>query len=330
MPADRPPFGWHAMWTQWTAHPGWLLAGLVLLVGYLLLARTAAGRGRPVHPARIGCWVFGVALLELTLASAIDVYAMDAFYIHMIEHLLLIMCVPIFLVLGRPLGLVADALPERPRATWLAGLRSWPVSVLLHPLSGLVIYGTVIVATHLTGFMDQMVMHPWLMTFEQVLYVVAGCCLLIPMIGEEPIRWDPPYLFRFLLMLMSMVPDTVVGIVLMQSETNPFPTFMSLRPDWAPRPVFDLQIGGGLMWAGGDGVMMAIGFGLVVALISGESRRAHVIGPWLESVRRSTLSEHVAGSGAAPATGEDFDPDGEESLAAYNRMLGELDKHGQG
>ena len=67
-------------------------------------------------------------------------------------------------------------------------LRSWPVTMLTRPAAGLLLYAATIIATHLTGFMDQMAQHAWLMTGEQVLYVVAGYLFLLPLLGEEPIR----------------------------------------------------------------------------------------------------------------------------------------------
>lgn len=328
MPTPLPPFGWHALATNWSFHLWWVLAGVVLLAVYLWAVVEAHRRGHRVHPARIGCWVFGVLLLEATLASAIDAYAMAAFWVHMIEHLILIMCVPAFLVLGHPLGVLAEALPETGRRRWLAALRSWPVSVLVHPVIGLAVYSIVIVYTHLTDFMDDMSRHSWLMPTEQVVYVLAGCLLLISLIGDEPIRWRLPYLFRIGMLLVAMTPDTVVGIVLMQSDTNPFPIYMGMRPDWASSAISDLQTGGALMWVGGDGLMMCYGIGVMVAMISSAGRREQVLGPWLESVRRNTLAEHVAESGAEPQDAEDLDPDSEESLAAYNRMLERLNRQG--
>ncbi len=329
MPA-LPPFDWHVLATHWTLHPGWVIAGVVLLLGYLYAVHRARTRGAHVHWARIGCWVAGVVLLELTLASAIDTYAMSAFWIHMIEHLILIMVVPALLVCGGPLAVVAGALPERGRSRLVAALRSRPVAVVTHPLVGMVLYGAVIVATHLTSFMDQMAMHPWLMTFEQVLYLVSGWLMLLTLVGHEPIRWRVPYLFRIGLLMIGMVPDTIVGIVLMQADKDPFPVFMAMHPAWAPPPLRDVQIGGALMWVGGDGLMMCFAVGVVVAMISAPGRQAQVIGPWLESVRRHTLTDRLSESGAqAGAEASDaVDPDSEEARAAYNRMLERLNRGG--
>lgn len=317
-----PPLTWHTFATTWDLHPGWVLAGLLLLAGYLAAAGAARRRGRPVPAWRVAAFLGGTLLLEATIASAVEAYAMDVFWMHMVLHLTLIMVVPALLVLGNPLRTAVDALPAARRDTALAALRSWPASVLSHPLVGLAVYALVIVGTHLTGFMDAMAMSPALMTAEQVVYVVAGVWLLMPLVGDEPIRWQLPYLVRIGLLLVAMVPDTVVGIVLLQTERSLFPMMMGMRPGWAPPPVDDQQTAGALMWAAGDGLMMVLALGVLVALLASRDSARRSFGPWLESARRQALIEHV-GSGGEQLSA-DVDPDGEEALAAYNRMLQRL------
>lgn len=325
MPGMLPPFGWGSLLQYWHLATGWTVFAAVLLVGYLALILRARSRGeRAVHPVRVGSFVLGLVLLVATVSSAIDSYAMAVFWVHMVEHLLLIMVVPALLVLGHPLTVVRAAVPEQQRHRVDAVLRSAPVAVLTHPATGMLTYAVVIIGTHLTGFMDQMVLHPWLMPVEQVLYVASGWLMLLTLIGDEPIRWHLPYLMRFGLTLVGMTPDTVVGLVLMQTNHDPFPLMFARHPSWAPAPLHDLAIGGGLMWVVGDGLMMCYGVGLIVALAAGKHTRDHVIGPWLENVRRQTLVDHVAASGDTEGYAGDNVDDDDDALAAYNRMLARL------
>jgi len=305
--SDLAELTWPRFFSTWQLQPGWLAAAMVLLGCYL-----AAAPASSVRVWRMVAFAAGVVLMWVCVASAIGTYAMSLFWMHMVLHLMLIMVVPALLVLGHPLTVLAEA---RPRARRV--LRSWPVTVLTHQLTGLALYTVVIIGTHLTGFMDQMAQHGWLMTAEQVLYVVTGYLFLLPILGEEPIRPSPPYLLRLGLLMAAMVPDTIVGIVLLQTDRVPFPVMMSMHPSWAPEPLADVHAAGGLMWAVGDGLMMAIGVGLMISVITSPGRRARLLGGWLEDVRRSTLAEHAD----VPAID---DPDGEEARAAYNRMLARL------
>lgn len=327
--SDLPPLGWSEFFGTWSLQPGWLVA--VVLLGSLYVAgRAMAGPASTVPRWRTASFLGGLALLWVVVASAIGGYAMSLAWMHMVLHLALIMVVPTLLVLGHPLTVLVEAFREPRQTTVRKVLRSAPFALLLSPALGIAVYTVVIIGTHLTDFMDQMAMSQTLMTGEQVVYVVAGWLFLLPLIGEEPIRSDLPYLSRIALLVVGMVPDTIVGIVMLQTEHDLFPMYTSMRPEWALDPVRDIQTAGGLMWAGGDGGMMFIAVGLVIAVVTSPARRARMTGGFLESVRRQTLVAHVSDSGAeAPhaAEGQDLDPDGDEALAAYNRMLAELSKH---
>lgn len=332
MPSMLPPLTGHALLHTWGWRPVWDALILLALVAYLAGVVLGRRRGaRAVSPARALSFVVGLAVLFVTLNSAVDVYAMAVFWDHMIEHLLLIMVVPALLVLGHPIEVTRTALPASARAHLDRVLHSLPVRVATNPLVALLLYTVVIVGTHLTSFMDQMAMHGWLMNAEQVLYLGAGYLAMLPLLGTEPSLPNLPYLFRIAAMLFAMTPDTVVGIVLMQTQKNVFPVMHAAHPAWAPSAVKDQQIGGALMWAAGDGLMMLFAVAIVVALIANPTRGT-VLGSWLEAVRRGNLAAHVASQ--VPDTTAfthqtDVDSD-DQVLAAYNQMLQRLQGQEQG
>jgi cytochrome c oxidase assembly factor CtaG len=271
--------------------------------------------------------VLGVVVTWVCLASAIGVYSMALFWMHMVLHLTLITVAPAFLVVGHPLTVLTESLPPVRREGFLRVLRSRPVGMLTHPLTGLAAYAATIVGTHLTGFMDQMARHSGLMVGEQVLYVAVGYLYLLPLLGEEPIRQDLSYGARMILLVAGMIPDTIVGIVLLQTDANPFRTFAGMRPAWTPNALDDLQTAGGLMWAEGDGLMMTLAVAVMIAAITTEKRRERLVGPWLQGVRRTTLAGHGHGNGDEEGSlAADVDPDSDEALEAYNRMLAGLDR----
>lgn len=311
-----PPLSWSSFLSTWHLAPGWLAIALLLLGGYTA-ARHRAGARSTVRWWRVCSFAVGCVLMWACIASGVGAYAMAVFWMHMVLHLLLIMVVPALLVLGHPITVVLEALPDDRQARARAVVRSWPATVVTHQLTGLLLYGAVIIGTHLTGFMDEMTLHPWLMTAEQVLYVVTGYLFLLPLLGEEPTHPDPAYLIRFVLLMIAMVPDTLVGIVLLQTDKDLFPVMMASHPGWAPAAVSDIHDAGGLMWVGGDGLMMAMAVGLMIGVATSPTRRDRMTGPWLDAARRSTLA-------ARTGLTDDVDPDGDDALAAYNRMLERL------
>jgi len=321
MGADLSPLTWSTFFSTWRVSAGWTEAAVLLLVAYLAGHR-AAPAGSSVRPWRVGCWIAGVVLMWVGVCSAIGAYAMSVFWMHMVLHLMLIMVVPALLVLGHPLTVLLETFQGPARERVQRALHSWPVTVLSHPAFGLAAYAATIIATHLTGFMDYMAEHSWAMTAELVLYVAAGYLFLLPILGEEPTRRSPSYLMRLALLVVGMIPDTIVGIVLLQTSSDPFPRMSALHPDWAPDPLRDVNTAGALMWAAGDGLMMAIAVGLMVSVITSPTKRLRMTGAWLEGVRRSQLMEH-GGEGAEAIT----DADSDEALDAYNRMLARLREH---
>jgi len=181
----------------------------------------------------------------------------------------------------------------------------------------------VVFYTHLTPFMDRMADNPHLMVAEQLAYICAGWLMLLPLIGEEPIRWQTPYLLRLALLIVAMIPDTFVGIILLQTQKDPFPMYMGMRPPWATSALHDLDIGGSLMWSLGDGLMMLLCVGIVVSLISGQTSD-RILGPWLESVRTNTFNEHIERTGGHVDGERGATIDDDDALAAYNDMLQRL------
>jgi cytochrome c oxidase assembly factor CtaG len=314
------PLSWSAFFGTWQLQPGWLVVCAVLMGAYLV--GTLGATPRSTVPAwRVASFCVGCVLLWATVASAVGAYAMSLFWMHMVLHLTLIMVVPALLVLGHPLTVLAGAGSPRSQQRTRRILRSRPLTVITHPVSGLLVYSVTIIGTHLTGFMDQMALHSWLMTGEQVLYVVAGYLLLLPLLGEEPIRPAPSYLVRLIVLVAAMIPDTVVGIVLLQAGHDPFPVMMGMHPGWALPALADIQTGGGLMWAAGDGLMMFFFVGLMISVITSPSRREQLTGSWLEGVRSTTMEDRTRGPEDAARPDDPFVADSDQALDAYNRML---------
>ena len=324
------PFTWTVLLTTWQRNPVWdvlMVAALTSYITGLVVAQRRRTGGLPWY--RVVSFVLGIVVLAVSLNSAIETYSHVLFSVHMVQHLLLIMVVPALIVVGSPLTLLVQVTQGRTQERIRAALLSTPVSFVTHPLVGLMIYGTIIVSTHLTSFMEQMMLHPWLHQAEHVLYLGAGYLFLLPLLGNEPIRWRPPYLVRLVVLFIAMAPETIVGIVLLQANHELFPAYAAMHRTWGPTPLHDLNRGGGIMWAFGDGLMMAFIVAVTLAYITHAADNA-TAGRWLEGVRRSTLTRNLDAMGQhADLVDADLDED-DAALAAYNRMLGRLSEQDAG
>jgi putative copper resistance protein D len=322
-----PPLTSTTGFADWAWSPIADVLMVVALVGYLGAVRRVRRNGERWPIRRIVLFVAGIAVLAITLDSSIAHYSALLFWMHMIEHLLLIMVVPALLVLGHPLQLISLTGPRGERIV-AAVCRNPVVVVLTHPVIGFALYVAVLVGTHLTGFMQGMAVHGWLHPVEDLLYVVAGYLFLQPLLAHEPIRWNPPYPARMGLLLFSMVVDAFIGIILMISDYEPFPAMAAMRSGWGPSALSDLHTGGAIMWVGGDGLMMIAAIVLAGQWIS-DTEHQNDLGNFLESARRTALAGLTATDAPWDAADASVDvDDDDEVLRAYNLMLKKLDQQG--
>lgn len=326
MTGGLPPLTWATALGTWRL---WLGTDLVLVVVALLYVRrahrTLRRRGESWPVARTASFLGALVVLGLTLQSSLDAYGHELFWVHMIEHLLLIMVVPVLLILGQPVRLACSG-EDGPALRTTAALRSRTVSGLTFPVVGLALYAVVLVGTHLSGFMQLMLTHMWLHDLEIGLYLAGGYLYFLPLLAHEPIRRALSYPLRVFLLFMGMTADTVIGVMLMMTAREPFPAYAAQGRTWGPGLLGDIHTGGGIMWVVGDGLMFAV-LVLVVAQWMRDTERQNDTGRWLESARRSSLA-NLGVEAVSQDTEADIDDD-EAALAAYNRMLAKLNRADQ-
>ena len=335
--SELPPFSWTEAITLWQFAPV-VTAAVALFAGLYLWGVVRVARRHPARPwplGRTAAFLGGLLVVVLATESGIGTYDDTLFWVHMIQHLMLIMIAPPLLVVGQPVTLLMHA-SRNPLHTWVKRIvRSGPVAWLTFPAFGVVAYAATIVGTHLTGFMNLVEAHPLVHDGEHVLYLVVGYLYFLPLIGREPIRWKVSYPMRLFLLFIVMPVDAFTGVVLGSASTDPF---APMEPrSWGPSALDDVHMGGAVMWIGGAGIMFVM---IMVTFFawSRETRPSGGMG-WLESARRATLAEHIgtgAGSAGAPVAVRDGSVDDDEHLAAYNAYLarlngpGDSDTAGQG
>jgi cytochrome c oxidase assembly factor CtaG len=313
-----PPFGWHAVLTQWQAAPV-VTASVVVLAALYLWGVVRVRREHPARPWprwRTGIFLAGLAVTVISLQSGIGTYDDVLFWDHMVQHLLLIMVVPPLLIFGQPLTLLLHA-SRNPLHTWVKRiLRSRVASFLTWPVFGFAAYAAAIVALHLTAAANVIARNDVAHEAEHVLFLVVGYLFFLPIIGSEPIKWRLSYPTKLILLFLIMPVDTFTGLVLGYGNRGTPGLPVGPRPSWAGTATGDLHAGGAAMWVGGDGLMFLMMM-IVFLMWSTDTRTETRTRGWLESARRATVAPGVA------ATDADIDND-DEQLAAYNEYLTRL------
>jgi putative membrane protein len=317
---------WQTVLTAWhfsAATDVFTVLAVLASVGYLRLAlrrRRHAGRWSRV---RLLCWLLGVVLLVISVNGPVAVYGEVLFWVHMMQHLLLIMIVPMLLIWALPLRLVDTEAGPRVRGWFARAQRARLTRWVSAPLFGLALYTAVVVLTHLTGFQQVSATHGGVRALELALYLVSGWLLFVTLIGTELIPWSLPYLLRFVVLAVAMGADTLTGVVLMLSSRPLAPVYATMHPGWGPDLLRDQEIAGAIMWFGGDLLMMVL---MIVVAVqwgrAGSDRQG--LGSWLEGARRRAV---LSSDGDGDSDSElDMDDD-QRALDAYNATLAAL--HGR-
>lgn len=315
---------------SWRPHLWLELAVVVVTVGYLGLVRRHARAGLGGRsPRRIGSWLLAMVLLVVAVDGPVGVYADVLFWVHMAQHLLLIMVVPVLLLWAQPLRLLDSVAPTRLHRVLQSRLARW----LASPVFGLAFYTAVVVLTHLTGFQQASATHPAIRAFELTLFLVAGWLFFLPLVGAERVPWRPPFLLRFVLLALAMGADTLTGVVLMLTRQPLAPAYAATHPGWGPAALADQQAAGAIMWFGGDLLMMLLM--IMVAVQWGRAgSEGQGLGGWLETARSRAVLGGEFGAGTEAGTesgmvsGADLDED-QRALDSYNAMLAALHNRGR-
>src|SRR5258708_38998124 len=101
---------------NWSFDPFLIVAVLVAAwheAGLWQLARRPRPQRSRQRRLRSACFYAGLAVLLLAIESPLDYWADDYFFVHMIQHLLLMFAAPTMIVAGAPWQPLLAALPAR-------------------------------------------------------------------------------------------------------------------------------------------------------------------------------------------------------------------------
>jgi cytochrome c oxidase assembly factor CtaG/putative copper export protein len=274
------------------------------LVGVWRLRRA----GHPWPWSRTISWVVGMLVLAGVTNLGVARYAYVLFSVHMAQHMVLSMVVPVLLVGGAPVTLALRAL-RRPADPNVRGAREWlllilhsrPMRVLTHPLVALGIYVASLYGLYLSGLFGTLMRYHLGHLAMLTHFVLAGYLLFWALIGIDPGRRKLPPPLLVLVHFFAMTFHAFFGVILLQSTTVIAPDwYTSVHPPWAPSLLADQHLGAGIAWAFGE-IPAAVVFGILVMR-------------WIKADEREQARLDRAAD-RAQATGED------DELARYNAFL---------
>ena len=190
---------------------------LSALAAYVLAASRPSPRGRRWPRRRTASFAIAIGLMMLVLQSGLAAYD-ERTWVHVVQHLVLMMVVPPLLAYSSPMTLLLRTLPSRrrrhvTRTLGSGGVRAavdssftrWSLPVEYHGTMALFF---------LTGWQAFSDRHPALHELTHAYFMTCGLVFWWPLVGADPARWRPSYRAKLFLVAVGVPVDAALGLVL--------------------------------------------------------------------------------------------------------------------
>ncbi|HEX5771461.1 MAG TPA: cytochrome c oxidase assembly protein [Nocardioidaceae bacterium] len=252
--SDLPRFTLSAVFSEWGIDP-FLFVVTVWVTGlYLFGVWVLRQRGDSWPVGRtISFVVLGMGSFYFATSSGLAAYDTVLLSVHMVQHMVLSMAVPLFLALGAPVTLALRTLPARPRGWLLAVLHSRVAKVLSFAPLTFLLFVVSPWALYFTGWYDASLRSTYVHEMMHIHLVLVGTLFFWPLVGVDPVPGRVGYPFRMILVFLTLPFHAFLGITIMdQQEIIGEEWYAALPMAWLPDPADDQHLAGGILWGSGD------------------------------------------------------------------------------
>jgi putative membrane protein len=249
---------------HWSFDPFLVIAAVVVVVHELGLRRLAArSHPRRTRRRRRRSFVFysGLGVVLAAVDSPIYYWSFRYFYIHMIEHILVMFFAPVLVAVGAPWVPLLNALPDGVRrklgraltlghgAAPLRRLWRW-VSA---PWTALVLFNAAMVAWHVPAALDlaerNRFVHTWCML---PCFLFTGLLFWLQIVPSRPFHRRASAAWQMGAIISSNVVMFILAMALSILTNHSWYTAYAHVPGVSLSPFADQQIGAAILWVCGD------------------------------------------------------------------------------
>jgi putative membrane protein len=247
----RPGEPW---WTAWNDDPV-IVLNLVLLSwlyarGVARMRRAGAAHG--VSGRQVAAFTGAVVALFVALVSPLDPLSDELSWVHMVQHMVLMMIAAPLFVLGSP-GVVLLSGSPRPwrqsLARWRRRIDGWhsPWYLLWQPLLMWSLYAVTLWIWHLPDLYQAALRHPLVHDIQHLTFFVAACLfwrVLLDPLGRLRLSRGIGVLYLFTTSLHA----SALGVFMTLSPRPWYADYEATTPLWGLTTLEDQQLAGTIMW----------------------------------------------------------------------------------
>jgi cytochrome c oxidase assembly factor CtaG len=315
--------------TSWHVDP-WTLAAVVVAAGLYLAGVRRVRRGGGSWQASSTVWfcVFGLGFAIIATMSSVGVYTPVLFYMRSVQTILLLLVVPLFVAMGRPLSLIIATVPGvGPRLdaaikSKIVRLATFPaITTFVLVITPFLIYFTPWYAAGFRSVLVAQVTHLALLT--------PGFVFFWTLLRVDPVPKAYPYVVALWITAAEVLGDAILGLaVIADTSLLAGSYYHALARPWGPSLATTQVLGGGVLWIFGDIVGLPFLAAQLIQMIREDEADAKVIDAELDAQEAAAMAI-AGGSGAAttPAAGDASPvPAGEAALPVTQRPWWETDQ----
>ena len=228
---------------------------VVLLAGGLYLAgmRRARRAGEPWPPLRaVAFYLGGLGVLVIATMSFLGVYQGVLFYIRSVQTILLLLVVPLFTALGRPLTLITAAAPRAGRRLD-AAVHSRIARTLTFPAIPTLVIVLVPFVLYFSPWYAASMRSDTVRELTYLALLAPGFVFFWMFLRVDPVPRAYPYLVGLWVSAGEVVGDAVLGLAVLADQSLIAGAYYhALGRPWGPSLSSDQVIGGGALWVLGD------------------------------------------------------------------------------
>jgi cytochrome c oxidase assembly factor CtaG len=241
-------------WRGWSIEPP---LAYVAVAGLLYWLGGRRWHREQQSPLRTAAFVGGLVTIVLALDSPIDGYADQLFWVHMVQHVLLLTVAPPLIILGRPWPRMWRALPIRARtkvgrAVARSSLAA-PLRALARPLPAWLLFDATVLAWHLPAAYNATLTSNAIHQLEHAMFFFTGLLFWARVIDPGPLRPRLQWPVRILYVVGAMVAGWILAITLVIYPHPLYAHYAALvqRPGGISA-LTDQQLAAGVMWVPGS------------------------------------------------------------------------------